>query len=194
MNIRKMAIVAVLLTVFTLGISYASLSVILNINGTAQVRAANWDVHFENLSAPLTEGLVLVNVEPTLISNSTSFSDLNVTFNRTNSSITYNVDLVNDGDIDAQVNNVTSTTPLCNTTSVVAVPSNAEQDKQDVCNAISHSVKYTADGSDVAIGDDLLAGESKEVAIKINYAGTNLPLNVISINNLETAIGFSQKP
>ena len=38
----------ILLSVFSLTIVYAALSVTLNITGSTQITASNWDIHLEN--------------------------------------------------------------------------------------------------------------------------------------------------
>lgn len=40
---------AIIISVFTLSIAYAILSVTLNITGAAEVVASNWDIHLENV-------------------------------------------------------------------------------------------------------------------------------------------------
>ena len=44
-----MVLSVLVLSIFTLTMAYAALSTTLNINGQAEVSAANWDIHLDNV-------------------------------------------------------------------------------------------------------------------------------------------------
>ena len=101
---RKMlycVLVFVFVAVFTMTIAYATLSVTLNIGGAAEIVASNWDIHLEN--PKVRKGSVSDEV-PTITSGNTM--NFNVEFDIPGDYYEFTVDVVNDGDIDAMIDNV----------------------------------------------------------------------------------------
>ena len=50
-KIKVMSVVALIVAVLGLTVAFAALSQTLTINGTANVDAASWDIHFETISS-----------------------------------------------------------------------------------------------------------------------------------------------
>ena len=87
----------VLILVCTLTMAYAVLSVTLNISGSAEVAASNWDIHFENINVTTgSSGSV-----PTIKDNTTV--NFTTTLNMPGDYYIFTVDIVNDGSIDAMI-------------------------------------------------------------------------------------------
>ena len=97
----------VLVCVFSLSIAYAALSAVLTISGSAQVSSAEWDVHFANIN--VTSGSVNSN-DPVITSPTTAI--FSATLNMPGEFYEFTIDVVNDGSIDAMIENITKTPTL----------------------------------------------------------------------------------
>ena len=102
----SLALCLIIVCVFSLTIAYAALSAVLSISGNAEVVASSWDIHLEN--ARVIKGSVNNNA-PTINGNSLSFSaHLDVPGDY----YEFVVDVVNEGTIDAMIENVIMTPEL----------------------------------------------------------------------------------
>ena len=106
-------ILALLVGIVAISISYATFTQNLNINGTANVTASSWSVHFANLTNVVRNGTAVEQTAPTIKSGQTSIGDYSVDFYTPGDSITYTFDVVNDGDYDAKISVLTKGTPTC---------------------------------------------------------------------------------
>ena len=97
----------VFVALFTMTLAYAALSVTLNINGAAEIVASNWDIHLEN---PKVRPGSISNAVPTITGGNTM--NFNVSFELPGQFYEFTVDVVNDGDIDAMIDNVIKTPEL----------------------------------------------------------------------------------
>ncbi len=98
---KKMEVLYILLFVIfaSLGIGYSYISTNLNINGTANVTAAKWDVHFTNLS--VTEGSVTATT-PANITSATTV-EFAATLENPGDYYEFSVDVTNQGTMDAMI-------------------------------------------------------------------------------------------
>ena len=97
----------VLVCVFTLTIAYAALNAVLTISGNAQVNAANWDIHLANPN--VTSGSVS-NTKPVITSPSTA--TFSTELNMPGEFYEFTIDVVNNGSVDAMIENITKTPTL----------------------------------------------------------------------------------
>ena len=97
----------VLVSVFSLTIAYAALNAVLTISGSAQVSSADWDVHFDNVK--VISGSVSGD-EPRITSPTTA--TFSTTLNMPGDYYEFTIDVVNDGSIDAMIENITKTPTL----------------------------------------------------------------------------------
>ena len=165
-NIKILLIILVL----GLGLGYAYINSDLNINGTAQVNSANWDVHWANIQ--VTNGSVSgtnVVTAPT-ISNQTTVN-YSIILDKPGDFYEFTVDAVNAGTIDGMVSTVTS---KLNGAAITTLPEYLE-----------YSVKY-ADGIAVQENHLLAAGESESyrvrVAYKANIEASQMPTSAQAMN------------
>ena len=100
----------VLISIFSLTIVYAALSVTLNIQGSAKVASAEWDIHLDN--AKVTSGSVS-GTEPSITSPTTA--TFSTTLNMPGDFYEFTIDVVNDGSIDAMIDSVTKEPTLSET-------------------------------------------------------------------------------
>ena len=100
----------VLISIFSLTIVYAALSVTLNIQGNAQVVASTWDIHLDNVK--VTSGSVS-GTTPSITSPTTA--TFSTTLNMPGDFYEFTIDVVNDGSIDAMIDSVTKEPTLTET-------------------------------------------------------------------------------
>lgn len=188
---KILAIVAICVAVAGLTVGFAAFSSTLTINGTGTVKASNWQVRFENLSAVTKTGTASEVTAPTINTNDTNIGDYDVTFTTPGDSISYTFDVANNGTFDAEVTTVTIPTPTCTGTGA-----NAETDATNVCNNLTYTLTY-ADGTAINVADALTASQKKTLKLTLTY-GTSitadkLPSDDVEISNLGITVLYSQK-
>ena len=100
----------VLISIFSLTIVYAALSVTLNIQGNAEVVASTWDIHLDNVK--VTSGSVSGTAPSITTPTTATFS---TTLNTPGDFYEFTIDVVNDGSIDAMIDGITKTPTLTET-------------------------------------------------------------------------------
>ena len=110
----------ILILFLILGIGFAVLAANLKINGTVNIDAANWDVHFENVQ--VTEGSVEANPAPTSDDTTTTEMTYTINFTKPGDFFEFTTDIANDGTIDAMVNLVTNKVYASDGTTEKALP------------------------------------------------------------------------
>ena len=99
-KILYMVLGIILVSVFSLTMVYAALSVTLNIIGSADVVSASWDIKLAN--PRVTDGSVTTDA-PTISGNTLTF---NTTLSIPGDYYEFTVDVVNNGEIDAMIDSV----------------------------------------------------------------------------------------
>ena len=167
-RIKMLSLSAVIVAVLGLTVAFASLSATLNIKGSAYLDAAKWGIKFQNLSEPSIVGEAS-DAKTAKIEKDVSINGIKVTLSKPGDSVTYTVDLVNDGDINAKIENIEKT--------------NLTEEQQKY---ITFTVKYKEDDTELKIGDILSKGEVKPLVIKIEYRkdleSSDLPKSAQEIN------------
>ncbi len=181
-------ILALLVSIVAVSISYATFTQNLNINGVANVQASNWSVHFANLTNGVRNGTAVEQTAPTIKSGQTSIGDYAVTFYSPGDSITYTFDVVNDGDYDAKISVLTKGTPTCTGSDSTS--------NTNVCNNLEYTLTYTAGGQAVAQNDALRKNETKNMTLVLRYKTTigqdELPTAQVNVSNLGITIQYAQ--
>ena len=167
-RIKMLSLSAVIVAVLGLTVAFAALSTTLNIKGSAYLDAAKWGIKFQNLSEPSIVGEAS-DAKTAKIEKDVSINDIKVTLSKPGDSVTYTVDLVNDGDINAKKENIEKT--------------NLTEEQQKY---ITFTVKYKEDDTESKIGDILSKGQVKPLVIKIEYRkdleSSDLPKSAQEIN------------
>ena len=175
---KALVVVVLLIVVAGLTIAFAALSTTLNINGTAYLDAAKWGIRFENLSSPTKIGSATTTgtakIEET---KAAEITGINVSLSTPGDKVTYTVDLVNKGTINAKIDNIEKTVLT------------SEQQKY-------LTFKVTdKDGREVSEGDILSAGETRSLTITIEFikdlTKEDLPTNASTIS-LSYKLNFVQ--
>ena len=175
---KALVIVVLLIVIAGLTVAFASLSSVLNIKGTAYLDAAKWGIKFKNLSEPIKVGDAKVTgtakIEET---KSAEITGINVSLSNPGDKVTYTVDLVNEGTINAKIDNIEKTVLT------------SEQQKY-------LTFKVTdKEGKAVSEGDILSAGETRNLTITIEFikdlTKEDLPTNASTIS-LSYKLNFVQ--
>ena len=149
----KLLIISILFMLIAgLTVAFAALSTTLNINGTAYLDAAKWGIRFENLSSPTKIGSAITTgtakIEET---KAAEITGINVGLSTPGDKVTYTVDLVNKGTINAKIDNIEKTVLT------------SEQQKYLTFKVTDKS------GNEVSKGDILSAGETRNLTITIEF-------------------------
>ena len=166
---------------------YAVFTGQLNIsNGSGVGRISKWDVHFEHLSTITTTHTAKVLTQPRLASGA-SIEDYSVSVTSPGDTISFTVDVVNDGNYNAELTSVSVGTPSCTGTDATS--------NTNVCNHLHYSLTYDS-GASVQVGDTLYAKETNTMKVTLTYDDTvtasELPTQEVSISNLYITINYQQ--
>ena len=216
-KIKVLSLVALIVAVLGLAVAFAALSQTLTINGTASVDAAQWDIHFENLSEAFLDGSATENSSPML--NKTSVDGINVTLTKPEDMVGYSLDVVNKGQINAEVSSV-EISPICTSDSAVE---RCDWDNdgvvtQDDIDMVNNNISFVvmsngwymgeSHAGDFALekGEKLPAGKNLRLTILVAYGNvyfndkgefdvnlsTELPKRALTFENLSIKVNFVQ--
>ena len=187
-NERTRNIILIVLAVCLIGITvaYATLSQNLNISGVANVNKTSWNIHFTNVLTPKVEGQA-TGGKATLNSGSTILTISEGTLSAPGDKIIYTFDVINEGDLPAEVETTLTTMKSC-----------ASEDGSDVsifCNKIGLDLVYADTKEKVQKSDRLLSGETKTLNLIITYDKdkllTTLPTSPITLSNITSTINYT---
>ena len=149
---KALVIVVMLIVVAGLTVAFAALSTTLNINGTAYLDAAKWGIKFENLSSPTKIGSATTTgtakIEET---KAAEITGINVSLSTPGDKVTYTVDLVNEGTINAKIDNIEKTVLT------------SEQQRYLTFKVTDQN------GKEISQGDILGKGETRNLSITIEF-------------------------
>ncbi len=149
---KALVVVVLLIVVAGLTVAFAALSATLNINGTAYLDAAKWGIKFENLSEPVSVGTATTTGTAKIEeSKSAEINGINVSLSTPGDKVTYTVDLVNEGTINAKIDKIEKTVLT-------------EEQQKYLTFKITDK-----DGREVNEGDILSAGETRNLTITIEF-------------------------
>ncbi len=162
--------IILILLVVCLSLGYAYINSDLNINGTAQVKHANWDVHWANIQ--VTNGSVSAS-SPT-ISNQTTVN-YSVVLNLPGDYYEFTVDAVNGGQIDAMIDTIDS---KLNGATITALP-----------DYLNYTVTYS-DGVALEQNHQLLHNTTEKYKVRIEYR-TDIEANQLPASNQTLSLQFT---
>ena len=162
--------ILLVLLIVGLGLGYAYINSDLNINGTAQVNSANWDVHWANIQ--VSTGSVSAN-SPT-ISNQTTVN-YSVVLNLPGDYYEFTVDAVNGGSIDAMIDTIDS---KLNGATITNLP-----------DYLKYTVTYS-DGVELEQNHQLLHNTTETYKVRIEYR-TDIELNQLPATNQTLSLQFT---
>ncbi|MBQ3297455.1 MAG: hypothetical protein IJG97_01475 [Bacilli bacterium] len=162
--------ILLVLLIVGLGLGYAYINSDLNINGTAQVNSANWDVHWANVQ--VSTGSVSAS-SPT-ISNQTTVN-YSVVLNLPGDYYEFTVDAVNGGSIDAMIDTIDS---KLNGATITNLP-----------DYLKYTVTYS-DGVPLEQNHQLLHNTTETYKVRIEYR-TDIELNQLPGTNQTLSLQFT---
>ena len=108
-RVKALAIVVLVIAVIGLTIAFAALSQTLTINGSAKLDASKWGLKFDNLvlasGNEYVEGTANIKTD-----DNTVIENMNVRLTTPGDKVVYTVDLVNEGSINAKIDEIVKTT------------------------------------------------------------------------------------
>ena len=103
----SLTLIIMAISILSLTVVYAALSVTLNITGSTEIAASNWDIHLEN---PIVRtGSVSANAPSISGNNNLSFT---ANLKTPGDYYEFSVDVVNDGTVDAMIDSIVKTPEL----------------------------------------------------------------------------------
>lgn len=178
-----LAILAVCL--ISLTVVYATLSQDLKISGVATVKKGEWNIHFTKLQTPKAEGDATAG-KAVLNGDSTVITISDGAFSAPGDKITYEFDVINEGDIDAEVELTSTAMENCKAAD--------NSDITNFCNKIGFELFYKDTKIPVAKGDKLLGKEEKTLNLVITYDKnrelTSLPKSPITLSTITSIINY----
>jgi len=147
-NSHKLIVVAVVL-LLAISIGYAVLSTTLSINGTANIASNSWLVYFTNVQ--VKDGSVTATQAPTTSGTATTLLSWAVNMQTPGDFYEYNVDVKNDGTIDAMIGSLSNTSLT------------TDQEKY-----LNYSVTYS-DGATIEQYDKLNSGETVTLKVRVEF-------------------------
>ncbi|MBR2679058.1 MAG: hypothetical protein IKE63_06535 [Bacilli bacterium] len=166
--------IILLLLIVGLGLGYAYINSDLNINGTAQVKHANWDIHWANVQ--VTNGSVTgsnVVTQPT-ISNGTTVN-YSVILPIPGDYYEFTVDAVNGGQMDAMIDTIDF---KLNGATLTELPA-----------YLKYSITYTND-EPLQANQQLLHNTTETYKVRIEYRD-DIELNQIPATNQNLSLQFT---
>ena len=191
-KIKNIIICTLVVILVFMTVAYALLFQNLSINGTANIPrgSSTWNIYFDNLNLLNVSGTASIESGKNLqITGTTTLSGLTATLSAKGDSISYTFDIVNDGDINAKIGNIS----LPNVNSAVTY-AETSADEQIVKPNIIYSLKYTSSGTDLSINDTLNAHTSVNVTFTVSYnsSASNIPNNDVYLDDLIAEIDYIQ--
>ena len=182
-NPKMKLITLILILVITIG--YAALRTGLNINGTANIPRASWDIHFENVqinenSVSIGEG----DSAATVNQNDNTEVNYAVTFNQPGDFYEFNVDIKNSGTIDGMIESITSTLKINDAEPIIIA-----DNKSNLPPYLDYSITYSDDIA-IKVNHELAAGEKETLKVRLEFKRdiTNEELEMAANKSIKTTI------
>jgi hypothetical protein len=169
-RIKTLTVIALIVAILGLTVAFAAMSKTLTINGTANVDAASWDIHFENLKSD-TYGAPTIN--STAVISDDGISNIDITLEKPDDEVDYTFDVVNNGSINAKIGSI-EVSQLCTLESSIEScdwdndGTVTESDIEKIDENVSFIISYD-DYNPLNVGDTLNVGETKNLIVIITY-------------------------
>ena len=185
-NLESIILSVLAICLIGITIAYATLSQNLDISGVATVKKGEWNIHFTKLLTPKSEGDATAG-KAVLNGDSTVITISNGILSAPGDKITYEFDVINEGDIDAEVELTSTQMENCRAENGTDVTS--------FCNKIEFELFYKDTKTPVAKGDKLLGKEEKTLNLVITYDKnrdlTSLPTSPIILSDITSIINYT---
>ncbi len=154
-----------------------------------------WDVHFSRVINKECS-YEAVCTTPTIYTDSTSTGDYTVEFSQANQKAIYEIEVTNNGLVDAEITDIVLGNPHCKGNS--SNPEKAYNDSLLVCEKVKYSL-LDEDSNKVVPGNILKVGERKTYQLILTYDDNNYFISederlsdTVTVRNLNLTINYNQ--
>jgi len=199
-NYVVFGVLALVVSLVAVSLAYAGFTATLNINGTANVKAAKWHVYFSNVANQNKSASATWTQAPTI--DSETLITWGVTFTTPGDTAEFDFTTKNDGNFDAELKTITIGTPTCTTSGTNSAGATTEN--SFVCSEAMTLVvtEDNASGSQVVATNSgtyvlgAVTGE-KTYHVKLTYTdkgdATITPGADVEVTGLNIQYGYVQK-
>lgn len=205
-KVKIISLTALIVAILGLTVAFAAMSQTLTINGTANLDAASWDIHFENL---IYDSLGEGTSTGTPVMEGTTITKIDAVVTKPGDMVGYFFDIVNKGSINAKIESI-SVSALCSLSSPIEScdwdnNGTVTQEDIDKVNDNVSLVFMDMQNKFIKKGDTLNASETKSVVIQLIYGkcteidgaltleeSTELPKRDLKFNDLSIKINYVQ--
>jgi hypothetical protein len=186
-NYVVFGVLALVVSLVAVSLAYAGFTQTLNINGTASIKTANWNVHFANVANKTLSTGASWGTQPAL-DGATKIGDYSVTFTTPGQSASFEFDVENTGSFAAKLTSLTVGTPTCS------------GDNSFTCSQITYVLTEKGSSTPITAADssvlDAYTGK-KTYVLTLTYVdsgnSTNLPSSDVSISGLAVQFTYTQE-
>lgn len=193
-KLKFITVAALSLAVIGLAIGFAAFNANLTItSSTATVNSSSWEVIFENLGTAALIGAAdeVDGQGPTINGENTTITAFQVTLTNPGDSITYTVDVANNGTFNAEVSAINIPTPTCEGTGA-----NAVTDAENVCGNLTYTLTYDNDSA-IQLSDALASEATVSLKLTLLYtveegSEDELPLEPVTVTLPAITLSYAQ--
>lgn len=188
---KLIAIVSLFVLVAIVGIAYAVFTGQLNINGSGVTKESCFSVYFDNLSNGLTTGTARIVSSPEIKPNKTIIEDYKVNLITPGDSVSFTFDIVNDGDYDVSLTNLTLGPAKLSVNGNENDPS-----AQNLSNYITYKLYNNDTNQEINVNTSLKSKDVMHLKLVIKYLdnipSSKLPSSNVDVSNLGVELVFEQ--
>ena len=204
-------VIALVLSLISLGVAFAAFSGTLNINGTATVEASEWNMYFTTEddgdkpssdiaipSANIQTSNLQQGITPTVTATGSMVATTltwDAIFRTPGDKAMYTVYVKNGGSYNAKVTNVNLPTQTC----TVKTGTAEEAAETRICSHIHYGLYTDANGTNPVAVDQTIPAGTTQVYYLIAYLDTNfaqdgsdLPTETVKTNQISATVSFGQ--
>lgn len=187
---QMVTIVALFIAVVFISVGFALMSTQLRIQGTAKVIPASWEVKFGNYEFK-NNSTAADHVDTNLSKTDTTFANYQIVLTKPGDHGTYEIEVKNTGDIDAEL---TSVVWDDSTLSYTGTAPTAAADEALVTGKINYTLTWKDTGAAPVLGDTLAHNSTRIIVIDVIYSdtATEMPANPVTIEGKDLTMTFSQ--
>ena len=142
-NYVVFGVLALVVSLVAVSLAYAGFSQQLNINGTATVKSASWNVHFDNVANKSISTGATWGTEPA-IASATQIGNYVVNFTTPGQSASFEFDVKNTGSFAAELTGLTVGTPTCS----------GDTNATAICNQMTYVLKKKGTETPITAADN----------------------------------------
>lgn len=207
-SFKIITVVALCVAVLCLSVAYATLSQNLNIQGTAEVQAANWKVVFKNAKTSTHSAGVEVSAN-SATDGATAITDLAITLKRPGDYGEFHVQAYNDGEIEAILDKFSDNNGKFTCEGTALDSDQKTKDEQLICGqaednsdasiklTVTYATKEISKNSIVSLAEDdkqLSPSDYKDIVVRVEYLDTasEVPSSKVTVHLPDLTFSYRQ--